>query len=280
MRRQITILLIATHLIVVSTAGLAAAEGAGAEADARIAQSAGLTPDSRWYWLDRALEQLQLLLTRGDEQRAVVLAGLAVERASESAVVAKRGRTELAERSAGEAERILAESVGHLQKAMEESEDELAAEAIVMDAGKQSRAILEQVLAKAPAEAKTGLTRALERQEQGLAALQEYGQARKSYLDARQELDEAKSALAAARRGSDPAAVLEAEARLRALEARQSELERLQDRAEQARERARKAGPPEQTDETGGAKAVGRSDAEQPGNPAKANPGRGSAKKP
>lgn len=230
----------ATALVLLCTLATAgtAASAAGAETEAEWKVAAGVTPDSLWYSLDRAAEGLQLALTSKVEKRASLQSGLAVERASEAVVMAERGKVELATRAATESSRAMTAAATHLSRVMEREETAGDAELQVRleAAHKRSLAALTRVVEKAPASAQVALRLAIANQEKTAAALAQFQQASKAFLAMSGELQLARKALAEARRGGDPAAVLEAEARVRALEGRKSELQELKDRADKAKE--------------------------------------------
>lgn len=230
----------ATALVLLCTLATAgtAASAAGAETEIEWKVAAGVTPDSLWYSLDRAAERLQLALTSKVEKQASLQSELAVERASEAVVMTERGKMELAARAATESSRSMTEAAARLRTVMEREETagDVELQVRLEAAHKRSLAALNRVVEKAPASAQVALRLAITNQEKTVAALAQFQKANKAFLAMNGELQLARKALAEARRGGDPAAVLEAEARVRALEGRKFELQELKDRAEKAKE--------------------------------------------
>lgn len=223
-------------LCTLATAGTAASAAAENQ-ESEWTSAAGVTPDSVWYGLDRAAEGLQLALTSKVETRAGLQSALAVERASEAVVMTDRGKAELAARAAAESSRSLTDAAAHLQVVMggENPADSAGLQIALETAHKRSLTALNRVLAKAPPTAQTALKQALANQEKAFAALGQFQDAHKAFQAMNGELQSASRALAEARRKGDPAAVLEAEIKVRALEGRKSELEELKDRAEKTK---------------------------------------------
>lgn len=192
------------------TAGVARAAEVTAAGEAEVQASAGVTPDSKLYWLERAFERLQMALTQKVEKRAELEARLAVERAAEAAVMAGKGRMELAGKAAGEHTTAMARASAHLQVALEQDR---GAKVVgkVAEAQKQSLATLARVLEKAPDQARPALEAALARQTEQVERLQTLHVARALVLEARSEWQDA-------RKNGSAQAVAEAEARLQVAE--------------------------------------------------------------
>jgi hypothetical protein len=62
-------------------------------------EEAGITPDSLLYTIDKAVDQLRILLAGSDEKKAEVIADIAQERLGESEVMTEAGKIELAKKA-------------------------------------------------------------------------------------------------------------------------------------------------------------------------------------
>ena len=93
----------ATFLAALFIAGnistVAYAEGENISTESKVQEQAGVTPDSYLYFLDRALDNLKVLLTFDDEQKMETIANIVEERLAESKVMTEKDKLELAKKA-------------------------------------------------------------------------------------------------------------------------------------------------------------------------------------
>lgn len=224
------VLATAVALTVLATVGTAFADTAPApdavEIEAEAA--AGVTPDSRLYGLERALERVRLSLSRSEEKLAELEANLAVERAAEAAVMVKKAKPELAGKAAAEHVKSMAAASAHLKKVKDESRGAKKAVDALGTAQKKSQAVLAGVLEKAPESAREALQQALANQEKSVQA----HTAKAAFFVAKAELTLALDELKEARKTGHEAAIVAAEAKVKAAQVKKADLESLKNAAE------------------------------------------------
>lgn len=95
-------------------------------------EEAGITPDSLLYIIDKAVDQLRVVLANNSEKEAEVIADIAKERLGESEVMTEKGKVELALKALeeynekiSEAAKKLQEVVVNLEAIAEESAEEV-----------------------------------------------------------------------------------------------------------------------------------------------------------
>lgn len=103
-----------------------------AEANTKITQStetvvsykdeAGITPDSLLYTIDKAVDDLRIVLAIGEENKAEVNANIAAERLGESEVMAEEEKPELAQEALEQYNEKITEAVENLQEAIAKTE--------------------------------------------------------------------------------------------------------------------------------------------------------------
>jgi uncharacterized protein YeeX (DUF496 family) len=76
---------------------------------------AGITPDSLLYVIDKAVDDLRLVLASSEEKEAAVNADIAAERLGESEVMAEAGEVELAQKALEEYNKAITEAAAKLQ---------------------------------------------------------------------------------------------------------------------------------------------------------------------
>lgn len=207
--------------------------------EGNIENTAGILPDSMLYGLERALERLQLAITNSENRLATLQAKFAMERATESVVMTKKGSHELAEKAAKEYQETLAAATEHLNKAIEASATADKALAAVSKAYTNSELVLKTVLGKAPESAKLKWEKVLAHQDLTIAAVAEFYEAKANFFDAKEALDVAKQNLKAARESGDATAILLAEDKVRLAELEKDRLEAVKDELEVAKEEAK-----------------------------------------
>lgn len=78
-------------------------------------QEAGITPDSLLYSIDKAIDQLRVMLANSEEKKAEVNADIAQERLGESEVMTEKGKIELALKALAEYNAKITEAANKLQ---------------------------------------------------------------------------------------------------------------------------------------------------------------------
>jgi hypothetical protein len=92
------------------------------EATVSFKEDAGITPDSLLYTIDKAVDNLRILIATSDEKEAEVIADVAQERLGESEAMAEEGETELAEKALEEYNDKITEAVDKLQSVVNNTE--------------------------------------------------------------------------------------------------------------------------------------------------------------
>jgi uncharacterized protein YeeX (DUF496 family) len=83
---------------------------------------AGITPDSLLYTIDKAVDDLRVVLAGSEEKKAEVNADIAEERLGESEVMAEEGKPELAQEALEQYNDKISEAVENLQEAVTKAE--------------------------------------------------------------------------------------------------------------------------------------------------------------
>jgi F0F1-type ATP synthase membrane subunit b/b' len=86
-----------------------------AEAVVSYKEEAGVTPDSLLYVIDKAVDDLRVVLAGSEEKEAAVNADIAEERLGESEVMAEEGKVELAQKALEEYNNAITEAAAKLQ---------------------------------------------------------------------------------------------------------------------------------------------------------------------
>lgn len=86
------------------------------EAVVSYKEKAGITPDSLLYTIDKAVDQLRLVLANSEEKKAEVNADIAQERLGESEVMTEKGKVELALKALEEYNQKITEAANKLQE--------------------------------------------------------------------------------------------------------------------------------------------------------------------
>jgi uncharacterized protein YeeX (DUF496 family) len=107
------------------------------EAVVSYKEEAGITPDSLLYVIDKAVDDLRVLLAGSDEKEAAVNADIAEERLGESEVMTEEGKVELAQKALEEYNEAITEAAEKLQAVVvnleptaEESSEEATEEVV------------------------------------------------------------------------------------------------------------------------------------------------------
>jgi hypothetical protein len=130
--------------------------------------SAGITPGSPFFFLERFFEGIGTFFTFGEANKARRLIAFAEERLAEAKVLSERGDSDNVER----ASELYEEQFSEAQERAERSRDTEAL-ARVTEATSKHFAVLEDVIERVPEQAKESVRRALENSKQGqVAALQ------------------------------------------------------------------------------------------------------------
>jgi len=119
-----------------------------------IKDTAGVLPDSRFYSIERKIEQLQIAITRSEEKLSAVKAQLATERAAEAVIMSDLGKEELAGRATTEYMEVLASAAEHINNAIEAENEAVQTLDALNEAYRRSEDILKIIksrsLRKAP----------------------------------------------------------------------------------------------------------------------------------
>src|SRR5690554_5271414 len=118
MRKKVAALLLTTFLTT-STFGTALASG-GQD----IRSTAGITPDSIIYKVDRYVEKIQLVFTGDAVKHAAILTQLAEERLAEAQVMSEEGKMELAQQAANEYTETVDIATESIQEMVDEANSE------------------------------------------------------------------------------------------------------------------------------------------------------------
>ncbi|GLC32487.1 DUF5667 domain-containing protein [Clostridium omnivorum] len=179
-----------------------------AEDTVSLSGEAGITPDSIFYPIDKAIDNLKVIFTKGDADKAEALEKIAEERLGESEVMTQKGKT----KDAKEALDSYVETIGEVQDKLEAAEkngqqetdkgylEELQkVEESVAEKQQKSIEVLTALLDKAPENAKENLTKVIEMQTAKKEAVdnmvkerQEYNAAKKQYNTLKEQLEAAK----------------------------------------------------------------------------------------
>ncbi len=124
--------------------------------------SAGLTPDSPFYFMERFFEGVGTFFTFGNLAKAERYANLAAERVAEVQSLADKGKPELAEKTLTKYQDQLGKSLARTEEAREKGKSVAGVAEIVSQATAKHLTVLEEVLEKVPEQAKPAILRARE----------------------------------------------------------------------------------------------------------------------
>ena len=130
--------------------------------------SAGITPGSPFFFLERLFENIETFFTFGEANKAQRFITLAEERLAEVKVLAERGDNDNVERASELYEKQFTEAKEKAKRSGDEN-----ALARVTEATSKHFTVLEEVIERVPEQAKISVQRALENSKQGqISALQ------------------------------------------------------------------------------------------------------------
>jgi uncharacterized protein YeeX (DUF496 family) len=110
-------------------------------------EDAGVTPDSLLYIIDKAVDDLRVLIANTEEKEAIVNADIAQERLGESEAMAEEGKAELAEDALEEYNEKITEATEKLQEVIVNNEEDADSEEESTDSKlEQSIADLEKAI--------------------------------------------------------------------------------------------------------------------------------------
>lgn len=178
--------------------------------------NAGITPDSVFYGLDRALEKLRLLFASGDK-KAELLINMSEERIAEAQKMESESKDDLAVNAAKESETEQSEALDIVEQ--ENSKDSKSTEQIKMDnvaqklqdVSKNSIAKLQALYDKLPDNAKAKIAAVIEKQTQKHEAITKFVEARHELNADKKKINELKNQLKGAEQGSDEANAIQAD---------------------------------------------------------------------
>lgn len=134
-----------------------------------VAQGAGTTPDSIFYGLDRALEQVRLAFTRNLEKRVDVNLGHAEERLAELQEMLDKGKTKYSEKLLESRQKSLDNAQEEVEKAKEEGKDVEVLAAKIEEMHAKHIIVLQGLLDKVPEQARSGIENAIEKSSRSRA---------------------------------------------------------------------------------------------------------------
>lgn len=209
-----------TSIIVASSLGTTAlADTAG---DASV-KTAGVTPDSIFYPIDLALDNLRVALAKGNFEKAQLELKIADERLSESIIMSIKSKPSLAIKAAEKYN----ETINNVQTALQTKlsddktaiDDKTAASAEELEAAlstEQDKAseALKDIQNKLPEESKKDISSVIEMQTQKKAAVKAMVEARHSLNAAKHDLQEAVTGLKKAEKTTNTEAITAAKAEI------------------------------------------------------------------
>lgn len=233
MKRELSALVI-TAFLTTSTFGTAMA----AEADS-LKVAAGVTPDSIIYSVERAVEDIQLVLTRDDVEKAELLTQNAQERLAETQAMDDDNKVELAQKAAEDYTETIEKANEQIQNMVDNDEDdeedsqnsEVTTDTTVDDGNvineklaelleknvelqKKSVDVLAALLEKLPEESRQAITAVIVKQVVHTEAVRNFVEAKKAYNDGTKAIKEAEKALRDAQKSGEQEKISEAEAAL------------------------------------------------------------------
>lgn len=201
-----------------------------------LKETAGVIPGTILYKLERAIEDLNIAITKSEEKLAALKSQYAVERAAEAAILTENGDFDMADKAVEEYMETIASVSEHLNTAIEAKDEAVETMGKLTEAFASSQNILKVVLDKAPEDAKAMVEEALNNQDGAISAIQGFYAAKNAFFAAKQEFAVAKKELKAARESGNEEAIKAAEAKVAEAEAYKDEMEALKDAAEKSKE--------------------------------------------
>lgn len=235
MKKLLVVLISICMIFAFSNPALATEQTATDESLVVVEETAGITPDSFLYELERLIERIQLSITQSEERLALLQAELALERAAEAALMIAGDNQELANQVTEEYKLSLEAAAAHLTAAIEAADQAVVVKDQVIEAIKSSSEIY-NVNAQDVADLEGALSEVMQIQDEVVTSIAAFYIAKENFFAAKAELAEARKALNEARKSGDPAMIEELEARVQALEAKKDELEQIKDIAEDMKE--------------------------------------------
>jgi len=267
MKRKLSALLITVFLIT-STFGTAfAADGED------IKKTAGITPDSILYPVERVIEDIQQALTFDNVKGALLLTEIAEERLAEAQVMIEQNKIELAQKAAEDYTKTIEEANSTTQEAADETnkedstatgttattdkeavnnentsqtpaEEEKQDEKNVVleellekniEIQKKSIDVLAALLDKLPEEARQSVTAVIVKQIMHAEAVKDFVQTKKTYNDGRKDLREAVKMLDNAKKSGDAPKIEEAQKALDEVKGKLADIKDEMDKAVEAK---------------------------------------------
>lgn len=203
-----------TSIIVASSLGTTALADTTGDASAK---TAGVTPDSIFYPIDLALDNLRVALTKGNFEKAQLELKIADERLSESIVMAIKSKPSLAIKAAEKYNETINNVQAALQTKLSDDKTEASAEeletALSTEQDKASEA-LKDIQNKLPEESKKDISSVIEMQTQKKAAVKAMVEARHGLNTAKHELKKAVTELKKAEKANNTEAINTAKAEI------------------------------------------------------------------
>lgn len=121
----------------------------------------GLTPDSPFYFLERAAEAVGTFFTFGDIKKAERYANLAAERLAEVQAMAEKNKPELVEKTLERYEKQLQKAITKTEEAKNKGKNTMGVANIISEATQRHTSVLQEVLEKVPEQAKPAIEHAI-----------------------------------------------------------------------------------------------------------------------
>lgn len=198
---------------------------------ATLADKAGITPDNViLYPIDKAIDNIKIVLAFGDEKKAEVLTDIAEERLGDSEVMADKGKTDLSIQTLNEYNDKITEAQDKVEDAIDKASSDTTSSAVSgstdntakLDelknletdiASKQmySLEVLKNVESKLSGNAKETIAQVIEMQTRKKEAIAEVAKERQTLLQDKKAVKEAEKSLEQAKKSGDAQAIKTAE---------------------------------------------------------------------
>jgi hypothetical protein len=190
-------------------------------------EEAGITPDSLLYIIDKAVDDLRVVLAGSEEKKAEVNASIAEERLGESEVMTEEGKIELAQKALEEYNKAITEAAEKLQAvvvnldtASEEDTDSKLEQSIadleeaIQGVQEKSLVVLDSLKAVTPEESTEAVEDVIEEQTAHKEAVAKFVAERHEFNAAKKSLNMAKVALKKIEKSGSEEEVKAAQAKL------------------------------------------------------------------
>lgn len=172
---------------------------------------AGITPDSIFYFIDRAVENIQLALEKNPEKKIIILACISGERIAEAKIMADEKKDQLSVKAALDSQQAQtkAQDIVKIEQQNVENKDADAQKKLedavnkLNEESKRSVERLKELLNKVPETAKPAIQKAIDNQTAMKEAIENYIKLRQAVIDSKNKVDELEKALKDAKASND-----------------------------------------------------------------------------